>query len=120
MIVLPLSLPLSLRNITIDYCFYPKKYLPELTEKLTQLRTNFDSQQESCADIAGENLVVMNADSSPRLFPIQMVLFRHKQYKEAIIFILFHRENKRREVMGLSKNEYIFNTNIGNRVSINY
>lgn len=110
-----LPLPLPLHKIILDYCSYPKKYLPELTKTLDNLKGDFDRHYR---DIAMTNLAVANI-LNPGLYSIE-IFNKNCVYKESIILDLFNRENKRRELIGLPKNESIYNIRIGNIIAINY
>lgn len=114
-------LPLPLRNIILSYCFYPcQKYLSELKTILITLKRDFDINQCDSADIAMTSMAVINV-AKPALFHIEINQYKDTlPYKEAIILILFNRENKRRKEMGLPINTSIYNHNIGSRISINY
>lgn len=114
---LPPHLPLPLHKIIIDYCEYPKKYLLELTIKISTLKRDIDMFESH--DISRTSLSIFNAKSTPIL---ERLRFGGNGFKSIIISRLFERENDRRKEFGLLANKGIYNYFMSGSslISINY
>lgn len=113
--------PPGIKKMILEYCHYPRQYLPELEEKIYLIRIDFGEtemahyggylSERKVQDMSRHSLGIRNIKKVPRLFGED-----NRENKMSIIYTLFDRENLRREGLGLSKNVGVY----GNIFTINY